>query len=171
MIPSATLRRSTRALNTPASVEAIADLHEVVDALYRFAAGQDERDRELFESAFADDATVDFTGPARRFGVAVPVFVGRTAIADTIMGTTAGLHTTHTVTNPRIRIEHDRAFLSALVEAQHVSRDDHSRHLLLKNRYSVELVREGSRWAITHMGIENVWFTGDPGVLFPVVAA
>lgn len=87
------------------------------------------------------------------------------------MGTTAGLHTTHTVTNPRIRVEHGPAFLAALVEAQHGSRDDHSRQLLLKNRYSVELVREGSRWAITHMGIENIGFTGDPGVLFPVVAA
>jgi hypothetical protein len=158
--------RLTAALDEPATLAAIADLHEVIDALYRFAAGQDERDRELFESAFAPGATVDFTEPARRFGVSIPVFVGRTEIADTIMGTTAGLDTTHTVTNPRIRIQQDRATLSALVEAQHLPKHDPSRHLLLKNRYSVDLSREGRRWVIERMRIENVWFTGDPGVLF-----
>lgn len=166
-----TLRRSDAAFNDSATLAAIADLHEIIDALYRFAAGQDEHDRELFESAFAFDATVDFSEPASRFGVDLPPFVGRAVITDTIMTTTAALDTTHTVTNPRVRIEQDRAFLSALVEAQHLPKRDHSRHLLLKNRYSLELGRSGRRWVIEHMRIENIWFTGDPGVLLPVVAA
>ena len=37
------------------------DRTEVVDALHRFAAGQDHKDRELFRSAFAPHATLDFT--------------------------------------------------------------------------------------------------------------
>lgn len=151
---------------TPA---AVADLHEIMDALYRFGAGQDLRDRELFESAFTPDATVDFTGPAQRFGVTLPVFVGRAAITDTIMGTTAGLATTHSVTNPRITIRGDRATLRALVEAQHVPRDEPARHLLLKNWYAVELLRQNGGWAIHRMVIDNVWFTGDPTVLFPAL--
>src|SRR5690606_30950554 len=72
-----TLRRSHSAFDDSATLAAIADLHEVIDALYRFAAGQDERDRELFESAFALDATVDFSEPASRFGVDLQPFVGR----------------------------------------------------------------------------------------------
>ena len=44
---------------------------------------------------------------------------------------------------------------------------DHSRHLLLKNIYTMELVRDGARWVIERMVIENVWYTGDPTVLFP----
>jgi hypothetical protein len=146
------------------------DIHKVVDALYRFAAGQDHRDRELFESAFGPEAIVDFTQPAARFGITLPAFVGRHAIADTIMGTTTPLITTHSVTNPRVSVSGARARMTALVEAQHVLREDPGRHLLLKNFYTVELSRSGPEWRIDHMKIENAWYSGDPAVLFPVGA-
>ena len=100
-------------------------------------------------------------------GTNIPVFEGRAAITDTIMGTVASLNTTHTVTNPRVEIEGDRATLFALVEAQHLPKGDHDRHLLLKNIYTLKLSRDGERWVIDHMLIENVWLTGDPTVLFP----
>ena len=122
------------------------DRTAIVDALYRFGAGQDLHDRSLFESAFSSSATVDFTGPAQRLGVTIPVFEGRQAIADTILSTTSSLDTTHTVTNPRITAyEGEHATLFALVEAQHLPQGDHSRHLLLKNIYVVELSREDSQ--------------------------
>ena len=153
--------------STSPSLARLIDAAEIVDALYRFGAGQDLRDRALFESAFAEDATLDFTGPAGRLGVTIPVFEGRTTIADTIFGTIGGLDTTHTVTNPRVTIDGDRATLFALVEAQHLPRGDHRRHLLLKNIYNVELSRDGARWVIDRMRIDNVWLDGDPAVLFP----
>lgn len=140
----------------------------IVDALYRFGAGQDLHDRSLFESAFSLDATVDFTGPARRLGVTLPVFEGRQVIADIILSTTSRLDTTHTVTNPRVTAYNgEQATLFALVEAQHLPQNDHSRHLLLKNIYTVKLLREDNQWVIDHMRIETVWLTGDPSVLFP----
>lgn len=140
----------------------------IVDALYRFGAGQDLRDRALFESAFTADAALDFTQPAQRLGAMIPVFEGRQAIADNVFGAIGGLDTTHTVTNPRVTAyDGTRATLFALVEAQHLPRDDHGRHLLLKNVYEMELVRVDGLWAIAHMRIDNVWMTGDPAVLFP----
>ena len=147
------------------------DRAEIVDAFYRFGAGQDLRDRALFESAFSDRAVVDFTGPARRLGVTIPAFEGRARIADIILGTVAGLDTTHTVTNPRVALDGDRATLVALVEAQHLPRGDHRRHLLLKNIYTVELSRDGVRWVIDRLRIDNVWIDGDPTVLFPATSA
>lgn len=144
-----------------------ADRVDIIDALYRFGAGQDLRDRRLFESAFSAYATLDFTGPARRLGVTIPVFEGRESIADTVFSTIEDLDTTHTVTNPRVTAyEGDHATLSALVEAQHLPRNDHSRHLLLKNIYTLELSRHGDLWVIDRMTIENVWWTGNPSVLF-----
>lgn len=154
-------------LGAPLTLEALVDVHEAIDALYRFGAGQDCGDRALFESAFAPNAVVDFTGPARRLGATIPPFEGRTQIADIIMGTVASLDTTHTVTNPRVALTGGRAELFALVEAQHLPKGDHSRHLLLKNIYTVSLVRDRHRWVIARMVIENVWFAGDPTVLFP----
>lgn len=144
------------------------DRAEIVDALYRFGAGQDLHDRALFESAFSADATLDFTGPALKLGISMPVLATRRGIADAIMAATASLDTTHTVTNPRIRVYDGRhADLFALVEAQHLPRQDHSRHLLLKNIYTLALSKQGMRWTIDHMQIDNVWLTGDPAVLFP----
>ena len=44
------------------------DRLEIVDALYRFGLGQDLQDRELFASAFAADAELDFRPAAARSG-------------------------------------------------------------------------------------------------------
>lgn len=156
-----------RLRNTPS-----ADEHfEIVDALYRFGAGQDLRDRGLFESAFAADAVLDFTGPARRLGAEIVAFEGRQDIADAVFAAIAGLDTTHTVTNPRVTsYDGARATLSALVEAQHLPRKDHARHLLLKNLYTVVLSRWGPRWVIERLRIDNIWWNGDPAVLFPAAA-
>lgn len=140
----------------------------IVDALYRFGAGQDLSDAALFKSAFSADASLDFTGPARRLGVSLPVFDGRQTIVEGIMASTADLDTTHIVTNPRILdYQGDRASLFAIVEAQHLPKGNHGTHLLLKNFYFVDLVLEAGEWRIARMRIENVWMTGDPAVLFP----
>ncbi|WP_266168620.1 nuclear transport factor 2 family protein [Dyella subtropica] len=145
------------------------DRVEIVDALYRFGAGQDLGDRALFESAFSATATLDFTGPALRLGATIPVFEGRQAIADIIFGNLDGIDTTHTITNPRITAYNGHsATLFALVEAQHLPSTDHTRHLLLKNIYLVELSRQDDgQWVADHMKIDNVWMDGDPTVLFP----
>lgn len=149
-----------------ATLASLRDFHEIVDTLYRFAMGQDIRDRDLFESAFAPDAVLDFTQPARRFGAALAPLEGRTAIADTVFETIARLDTTHTVTNPRVVHHDDGATLLALVEAQHVSTAEPARRLLLKNRYTVELRYGPAGWLIERMVIHTVWHDGDPTVLF-----
>lgn len=149
-----------------------AEYNAIVDALYRFGAGQDLRDRALFESAFSADAVLDFTEPARRVGGAIiGVFAGRDAIADTVFANIGGLDTTHTVSNPRITAyDGSRATLFALVEAQHLPRDDHRHQLLLKNIYEARLARVGAHWVIEHLRIDNVWMSGNPAVLFPAAA-
>jgi hypothetical protein len=145
-----------------------ADRDAISDALYRFGAGQDLRDRALFESAFAERASLDFTAVAAKLGATIPVFEGRQAIADTIMTATEPLDTTHTITNIRVTAyDGDRASVTALVEAQHLPRDDHSRNLLLKNRLVVELMRQDDCWVIARMVFENAWREGDATVLFP----
>jgi hypothetical protein len=144
------------------------DRAEIVDALYRFGAGQDLRDRRLFDSAFSARAKLDFTGPAKRLGATIPVFDGRQAIGDAIFSSIDELDTTHTVTNPRVtQYDSRHATLVALVEAQHLRREDHERHLLLKNIYTLNLSKVQDRWLIDHLRIDNVWMTGDPSVLFP----
>jgi hypothetical protein len=152
--------------NHHASIEEVSDRLAIVDALYRFGAGQDLHDAALLSSAFSEEAQVDFTQPAKRLGVHLNVFSGRAQIVDNIMSAVNRLDTTHTVTNPRVTLNGDEAEMFALVDAYHLPRDDASRHLQLKNIYRMSLVRSSKDWRISRMHIHNVWMTGEPSVLF-----
>lgn len=154
-------------LQTHDSLSHVADQLGAMDVLHRFAAGQDHRDGELFATTFTEDAILDFVQPATRLGVAVPVFRGRRQIVDTIMASTAPLKTSHTVTNQRVSLAGPVATLTAWVEAMHVQRADEARRLLLKNIYRCELVCLDGLWRARRIVIENVWFEGEPAVLFP----
>lgn len=142
-----------------------ADKLAVIDALYRFAAGIDLRDKSLLSSALAENAVSDFRPAAAKAGFEYPVIEGREVIVDALTTSLAKLDTTHSVTNPRVTIDGDTARLDALVEAQHVSQDDHTRSYLMKNRYDVELARKGDGWVITRNTVDNVWRSGDISVL------
>ena len=143
----------------------LADRLEIIDALYRFGLGQDLRNKELFASAFAEDAILDFRPAATKCGLDIPLMSGRDSIVDSILNPNTRIDTTHVITNCRVEQQGDTARLSAIVEAQHLPKGDHSRHALLKNLYDVLLVKDGTRWVIKHLYIDNVWFTGDPKVI------
>ncbi|KIK84649.1 nuclear transport factor 2 family protein [Pseudomonas koreensis] len=142
-----------------------ADQLAVIDALYRFAAGIDLRDAALLSSAFMEYAVSDFGPAAAKAGFEFPVLEGREVIVATLFGALGQVDTTHSVSNPRVTFEGGKAHLDALVEAQHVLKNDPARHYLMKNRYAVELMRLGAGWGIERVTVDNVWRTGDAGVL------
>ena len=119
------------------------DRAAIADALYRFGAGQDLRDRPLF-IAFAADASLDFTAVAAKLGVDHPRFEGRQP-SPTRSWRRPSLSIPRTpspMAGDRLRwrecerVRSDRGAASP--------RSDHSRHLLLKNRLSVNLRGKGS---------------------------
>jgi hypothetical protein len=137
----------------------------VVEALYHFAAGIDLRDPTLLASSLAENAVSDFGPAAAKAGFEYPPIEGREAIIAAVSNSVTSLYTTHSVSNPRVTLDGDKAHLDALVEAQHVPRNDSSRHYLMKNRYSVELVREGDVWVISRITVDNIWRDGDQAVM------
>jgi hypothetical protein len=151
--------------NQMINLQESADKFAVVETLHRFTAGIDLRDSNLLASAFAADAISDFRPAGRKAGFEYPVLEGREAIVATLTGSLSKIDTTHSVSNPRVTINGDKAVLDALVEAQHLPSNDHSRHYLMKNRYDVELIRQEDVWVIQRVTIDNVWLTGDPSVL------
>ena len=150
---------------SPSFTQHAADRLTVVEALYRFAAGIDLRDSALLSSALAEDAVSDFRPAAAKAGFEYPVIEGRDVIVSALITSLSSLDTTHSVSNPRVTITSDIARMNVLVEAQHVLRSDPSRHYLMKNRYDVELKRNGELWVITRNTVDNVWRLGDIGVL------
>lgn len=148
-----------------ATIESVADKQGVIEALYRFAAGIDLRDRAQLASAFTEDAISDFRPAAAKAGFDYPVLEGRDTIVTALATSLGNVATTHSVSNPLVTLDGDEARLDVLVEAQHVSLTEPARHYLMKNRYDVELVRAGDAWRIRRVTIDNVWRTGDPAVL------
>ncbi len=143
----------------------IRDRLEIVDAIYRFGAGIDFADEELFASAFSPDAILDVTSSNKLWGLDFPIFQGIDSILDIFKSTVFLLDTTHAITNPRIKINGNTAKLYVLAEAQHLPPNDHTRHCLMKSQYDVSLVRNGDCWVINHLIINGVWFTGETSVL------
>lgn len=142
-----------------------ADKFAVIDTLYRFAAGIDLRDRALLASALAENAVSDFRPAAAKAGFEYPVLEGREVIVAALADSLSRFDTTHSVSNPRVVLDGDKAQMEAIVEAQHLPSNDHSRHYLMKNRYDVQLARHGDAWRIERVTVDNVWRSGDPAVL------
>ncbi|HYQ23055.1 nuclear transport factor 2 family protein [Stenotrophomonas sp.] len=153
-------------MSVPSTTEHLAsDKQSVLEALYRFAAGIDLRDRTLLASAFAENAISDFRPAAAKAGFEYPVLQGRDIIVEALASSLSQVDTTHSISNPRVRIDGDSASVDLLVEAQHASRDDPGSHYLMKNRYDVALSRKGDVWVIEQVTVDNVWRTGNPRVL------
>ena len=142
-----------------------AEFLAIVDTLYRFTLGVDLNDRTILESALTIDAVLDFTHNKPLWGLDFPLLEGREAVITALQATVGPLDTTHVVTNPRVTVEGESATLEALLEAQHLPPSDHSRHCLMKNRYTTKLLLEDGKWKLGHLFVKGVWFTGDPKVL------
>jgi hypothetical protein len=147
------------------SSDGAADRLAVVEALYRFAAGIDQRDWPLLASALAENVVSDFGPASAKAGFNYPVIEGRDTLIAALLGSLGQLDTTHSISNPLVTIDGDTARLDALVEAQHVPVNDPSRHYLMKDRYDVELTRQGDIWIITRNTVDNVWRSGDVAVM------
>lgn len=143
----------------------IDDKLAVTETLFRYAAGVDLKDSALFASSLAADAVSDMSAATAKINLDYPALQGRETIVAAVMSSLTGFDTTHAVSNPRVSVDGDKAHLEAIVSAQHLPKDDHSRHLLMTNRYDAELVRQGDVWVIQHLKVENAWISGDPAVL------
>jgi hypothetical protein len=152
-------------MSTQSIESEVRDRLEVVETLYRFAAGLDFNDENLLKSVFATDVVVDFTEGNRLWGSHIPVLKGLDQVMEFLRPIARDLDTTHTVTNPRTEIHGDTAKLYAMVEPRQLHPKDHSRYCLMKNRYDVDLVRNGKHWVIKKMIVTAAWFTGDTRVV------
>lgn len=135
------------------------------DALLRFAAGMDDGDLAMLESAFAQDAVVDFGACGRAIGLDFEPLVGAATITGFLVGTSRRQVTSHVVSNPRVQVSGNHARLRALVDATHIVRADRARRFRMMNWYDADLVQIDGHWQIGQMAIENIWFEGDPAIL------
>ena len=116
----------------------LSDRGAIIDALYRGILGLDTNDLALFNSAFPNDARLEFNGRAMD-GVSVI----RSDCFDHIYK----LETTHSITNVRINISDDgsKASVSASALAQHyragTGKEGNAARLLTGAQYRLDLLK------------------------------
>jgi SnoaL-like domain len=145
------------------------DRYEIADALHRYAFGLDHGDADSLASALTEDCVLDFRPAGKKLKLDFPPMAGRQVILDSILPLIGPLDTSHTASNHQIEISDDSATLSAFVMSQHFMPREGSRrgseNALLMNRYDCELVRDGQKWRLKRITIDNAWCQGDPEIL------
>ena len=151
------------------SAQLAADRLEIADTLYRYAFGLDHNDAASLGSAFTEDCTLDFTPAGAKLGLEFSKLSGRDSVVNTLLSLIGPLDTSHTVSNLQVKITGDSAAVYAYVMAQHFMPGDGPRrgteNALLMNRYYCEAARDGQKWRLKRVRIDNAWAEGDPEIL------
>ena len=151
------------------STQLVSDRLEIADTLHRYAFGLDHNDADALASAFTQDCTFDFTPAGAKLGLRFPKLSGRDTVVKSLISLLGPLDTSHAVSNLQVRISGDSATAQAYIMAQHFMPGDGPRrgteNALLMNRYHCELLRDGQKWRLSRVKIDNAWAEGDPEIL------
>jgi SnoaL-like domain len=153
----------------PDPAQLACDRYDIADTLHRYAFGLDHSDADSLASAFTEDCIFDFRPAGKKLGIDFPKLNGREAIVNALIPFLGPLDTSHTVSNLQIEISDDSATLYAYVMSQYFMPREgcrrRSENALLMNRYDCELVRDGQKWRLKRVTIDNAWAQGNPEIL------
>jgi len=139
------------------------DRTQIVETIYCYATGVDTRDWVLYRSIFTDEIEVDFSSwdgsPARRMhaddwvaGVK-PLFHGLDA-------------TQHSMTNPRVRIEGDRASCVMYMQAAHfLHNKEGDAEFTIGGYYTDQLVKAPAGWRLCGVKLTVLWSRGNKAIM------
>jgi hypothetical protein len=139
------------------------DSAAVCAVLYDFAQGIDTRDWELLTSVFTDPFEYDYTSHrAGSAGVLTPAeWVAARRLRFGTMKATQ-----HSMTNPRVVVEGDRARCRMYVEAFHLADvGGVDEWCTIGGEYHDDLIRTSRGWRISKLRLERRWTIGNPAVL------
>ncbi len=138
------------------------DWWEICEVRSRWAQGLDTCDWSLLRDQLCDEVFVDYSGWSGQLGSVMSA----DDWVDARKGLFPGLWATqHNMTNPRIRVDGDRAWGTTNVTAEHVLDESGERWFTLGGVYTDEYRRTEGRWRISSMTLTPRWSRGDREVL------
>lgn len=144
------------------------DYMEVCDLKYRYAAGIDTRDWDLYRSIFTDTVDIDFSSYHGRPAATMPADEWVAGVQPLFTGLVA---TQHSMTNPRVEVEGDRATMRMYMQAEHVlDSDDPSAWFTIGGYYTDQLERTGAGWKLSAVTLTVFWRRGRPDIMEQAVA-
>lgn len=128
---------------TDSQAQNSADRIAIGDVMLRYAAGVDERDFDLYRSAFADDVEVVDFGPEPTHGAQ--------AWVEYVIGALQDYRDTQHMLGPTYaEIDGDVAQTRTDVQALHCFKDSEKPNLTLWATYKTQMKRINGEWKITH---------------------
>ena len=136
---------------------------DVAQTLYLWAQGVDFRDWALLTSVLCADLEYDYS--SHRAGSA-----GRVSAQDWVARARRRFETMqatqHSMTNPRVTVDGDRATCRMYVTAWHVAEVAGVQDwCTIGGEYRNELQRGGDGWQISLLRLDRRWTVGNPAVL------
>jgi 3-phenylpropionate/cinnamic acid dioxygenase small subunit len=141
----------------------VVDEWAICRTLYRFAAGIDTRDWELYRSVFTDDIELDYSSyrPGSVGHMRADDWVARGSVLFTGLDATQ-----HCLYNPLVSVAGDVADLTMYVQAEHfLTNADGDNWFTLGGYYRDRLVREESGWKIAEKKLVVTWNRGNRNIL------
>ena len=139
------------------------DHTEIVRRRYEYALGIDTKDWDLFRGVFTEEISVDFISYDG-------VTAGQMSALSWIEGIKplfSGLEATqHTMSNPIVDLDGDRATLTMYMQAAHfLNNDKGGREYTIGGYYFDKLERIDGRWLINSVTLNLLWSRGNAGIM------
>lgn len=131
----------------------------IAQTVYKYATALDNRDWELHRSIFTDEVEMDFESWNR-----IPLHrIAADDLKANIRVFFAGLDATqHSMSNPTVTIDGDRAECIVYMQAEHFLHDTApSRRFVIGGYYTDQLIREAGGWKISAVKLTVLWQQGD----------
>jgi hypothetical protein len=142
----------------------LADRARIVDVIGSVGVYADQRRWDLVAAAFANPAVIDYrSSETAAAGSAEPASLSPEAIVTAWQSQLPGyLHTQHLITNPIVRIEGDRAFVTSQINATHYLPNDAGEdYWVFVGFYEHELTRTPAGWKISLMRANKLFDLGN----------
>jgi 3-phenylpropionate/cinnamic acid dioxygenase small subunit len=143
----------------PLDAQLLTDRLDVIDTVYRFAAAIDTRDWAGYRAVFTDEIDVDYTSyrPGSIARMPADDWVGRAT--RLFPGLDASQHS---ISNPRVALDGDRAVLDCYVRADHSLVDPSGDSMFtIGGKYRMEMARLVDGWRINAVALTVLWNQGN----------
>jgi len=139
------------------------DRTEILETIYCYATGVDTKDWTLYRSIFTDEIEIDFSSwdgrPARR----IKADEWLAGVETLFPGLDASQHS---MTNPRVAIDGDRATCVMYVQAAHFLRNaEGDAEFTIGGFYTDQLVRTAAGWKLCGVKLTVTWSRGNKHIM------
>jgi 3-phenylpropionate/cinnamic acid dioxygenase small subunit len=141
------------------------DRTDIIETVYRYATGIDNKDFTLYRSIFTDDIKVDFS----MYTGEEPGWTSLSADqwTEQLIGIFRGLDSTqHSMSNPIVTVDDDNATCVMYMQAEHFFKNDQGDNsYTVGGYYTDELIRTPDGWKLASVKLTVLWQRGNRHIM------